>query len=117
MAYIEVEGLSKSHGNKRILDSVALKVKEHDVLAILGSSGAGKTTILRVLAGFERPDAGTVTLAGETVNSGKKYVEPEKRNVATVFQDLALWPHLTAKKHLAFILDAVKYPGSEREKE
>jgi iron(III) transport system ATP-binding protein len=108
MGYIEFKDVNKSYGQNMVLDSISLSLGEHRVLGVLGPSGSGKTTLLRLLAGFERPDTGTISINGSVVcdQSKNAYVEPEHRNIAMVFQDLALWPHMTVREHLMFVLEA-----------
>ena len=81
---------------------ISFSVSEGDLVAILGPSGCGKTTVLRVIAGFERPTQGRVVIAGQSVASANTWVEAEHRGVGMVFQDYALFPHLTILKNAAF---------------
>jgi iron(III) transport system ATP-binding protein len=82
---------------------------------ILGPSGCGKTTLLRVIAGLEVPDSGQVMLNGTTVTAERRVlVPPHKRRLGFVFQDLALWPHLTVEKNLEFVLGSLELSSAER---
>ncbi len=99
---VECRGLTKAFGPVVALDRVDLDVHEGEVLALLGPSGCGKTTTLRLIAGFERPDAGTVTLAGTAVAAPGTFVPPERRRVGVVFQDYALFPHLTVTQNVGY---------------
>jgi iron(III) transport system ATP-binding protein len=99
---VECRDLTKSFGSVVALDRVDLDVREGEVLALLGPSGCGKTTTLRLIAGFERPDAGTVTLAGAEVAGPGTFVPPERRRVGVVFQDYALFPHLTVAQNVGY---------------
>ena len=90
-----MRGLSKSFGPVRAVHEVNLEIARGELVAVLGPSGCGKTTLLRLIAGFERPDAGCVVVAGEVVAGPGRMVPPEKRQVGMVFQDYALFPHLT----------------------
>jgi ABC-type Fe3+/spermidine/putrescine transport system ATPase subunit len=93
----EVRSLSKSYGATRALCAVSFSVAAGENLAILGPSGSGKSTILRLLAGLEAPDAGSVLLDGVPVSEpGRILLAPHRRGISLVFQDLALWPNLTA---------------------
>ncbi|MGH8926875.1 MAG: ABC transporter ATP-binding protein [Acidimicrobiia bacterium] len=99
---IHVVGVSKRFGDVRALDSFSIEVDEGQVMTLLGPSGCGKTTALRVIAGFERPDEGTVEVGGQRVAGVGLHVPPEKRRVGMVFQDYALFPHLTVARNVAY---------------
>ena len=114
---IEIVHVSKSFGDYAALRDVTLSVTVGERVVVLGPSGCGKTTLLRLLAGFTAPDTGQIVIDGETVAvEGKILVAPESRNVGMVFQDLALWPHLTVRGNLEFGLKARKVPKEERER-
>jgi ABC-type Fe3+/spermidine/putrescine transport system ATPase subunit len=115
-AAIRVEGLRKSYGTTPVLDSVALDVAEGGCTAVLGPSGCGKSTLLRIVAGLVAADAGTVTIRGVVVDDPAPRVPPEKRGVGFVFQDLALWPHMSVRANLAFVLEARGIRGAEAAK-
>ncbi|HLT18861.1 MAG TPA: ABC transporter ATP-binding protein [Thermomicrobiales bacterium] len=93
------------------VDDLSLEIEPGEILALLGPSGCGKTTTLRLIAGFERPQAGEVRIAGQTV-AGNTFVPPEHRGVGMIFQEYALFPHLTVAKNIAFGLRAL--PRRER---
>ena len=84
------------------VQAVNLDLHEGDIPGLLGPSGCGKTTLLRMIAGFEQPDTGTITLAGREVAGLDYWIPPEQRDVGMVFQDYALFPHLTVAKNIAF---------------
>ncbi len=84
------------------VNHVSLTLKQGDLLGLLGASGCGKTTLLRLIAGFERPQSGTIDLAGRRVAGEGIWQPPERRDVGMVFQDYALFPHLTVAKNVAF---------------
>ncbi len=84
------------------VNTITLDLAEGEILGLLGPSGCGKTTLLRLIAGFEKPQAGTIALAGQTVASRRHWVAPERRDVGMVFQDYALFPHLSVEKNVAF---------------
>lgn len=84
------------------VNQVSLALQQGDILSLLGSSGCGKTTLLRMIAGFEQPEAGSIMLNGETVADDRTGTPPEQRDVGMVFQDYALFPHLTVAKNVAF---------------
>jgi iron(III) transport system ATP-binding protein len=88
-----LRGLAKSFGDVRAVDGVDLDVPRGDTCALLGPSGCGKTTVLRLIAGLERPDAGTVELGGSVLSGPRDFVAPERRRIGMVFQDYALFPH------------------------
>jgi iron(III) transport system ATP-binding protein len=98
---LELDGLKKSYGTELVVEGLSLSVREGEILTLLGPSGCGKTTTLRLIAGLERPDGGTVRLNGESM-SGSSFVAPEDRGVGVVFQEFALFPHLTARENIAF---------------
>ena len=118
MSFIEFRSVTKTYGRRAVLCSFTLHVDQGERLVILGPSGCGKTTVLRLLAGLAVPDEGTITVANSVVAAdGRVLLEPEKRNIGMVFQDLALWPHLTVEGNLEFGLNARSVPealGEER---
>ncbi|MCB0240368.1 MAG: ATP-binding cassette domain-containing protein, partial [Anaerolineae bacterium] len=90
------------HGDQSNVQGLSLMVERGEIMVLLGPSGCGKTTTLRLIAGFEQPDAGTVRIAGKPVADRQRNVPPEKRGLGMVFQDYALFPHLTAAENVAF---------------
>ena len=116
MNLVEIEGLSFSYQGEPVLEDLDLPVREGERVALLGPSGSGKTTLLRLLAGFLAPEKGRILLAGRPVSlPGRILVPPQDRNLGLVFQDLALWPHLTVRGNLEFGLKAKGVPRKERE--
>jgi iron(III) transport system ATP-binding protein len=101
-ARVSVEGLTLRYGLRTALDDISLSIAPGEVLCLLGPSGSGKSTLLRLLAGLERPTAGRVVLDGLEVAGPNAFVEPERRRVGMVFQDYALFPHLTVGANVAF---------------
>ncbi len=99
---IRLEGVTKRFGDVLAVDETSLCVERGEVVALLGPSGCGKTTLLRLIAGFERPEAGTVDVDGRPVAGGGAWVPPEQRRVGMVFQDYALFPHLTVAENVGF---------------
>ena len=95
-------GVSKRFGAVQAVDDAQLCVERGEFVALLGPSGCGKTTLLRLIAGFEEPEAGTVEVAGTPVAGNGTWVAPERRKVGMVFQDYALFPHLTAAENVGF---------------
>lgn len=96
------EGVTQRFGEVVALEDVTLSVAPGEIVALLGQSGCGKTTLLRLAAGVERPSAGRVLLEGRDVSSPENFVEPEQRGVGLVFQDYALFPHLTVRENVRF---------------
>ncbi len=94
--------LSRDYGQVRAVDSLNLTVRRGEIMALLGPSGCGKTTTLRLIAGFEVPNAGVVEIDGHVVASSSRFVQPEGRAVGMVFQDYALFPHLNVARNVAF---------------
>ena len=110
---IEFKNISKSFGDKCILNDVSLNVKKGEFLTILGPSGCGKTTMLRIIGGFETPDSGEMYFDNKSV----KDVPPHKRPVNTVFQKYALFPHLNVFENVAFAMHVVGASNKEIRKE
>lgn len=103
MAQVRVDGVIKTFQAGHVaVDDVSFDLKDNEILALLGPSGCGKTTTLRLVAGFEWPDAGHVHIGGQLVAGGGHYVGPEKRGVGMVFQDYPLFPHRTVAQNVAF---------------
>ena len=109
---IRLRGLTKAFGDVVAVNGVDLDVLDGEFLTLLGPSGSGKTTVLRMVAGFERPDSGTIELAGVDVTN----VPPNGRDVNTVFQDYALFPHMNVQKNVEYGLRVKKVPAAERTK-
>ncbi len=101
-----IKNLSHSYDNNKssnlILNSINLKIKEGELLGLLGPSGCGKTTLLRLIAGFEYPKEGKIILNNKEISSSQNILPPEKRNIGMVFQDYALFPHLSVFKNAVF---------------
>lgn len=117
MKVIEFKNVSKNYNLHPAINDFSIAIEKGERVAILGHSGCGKTTVLRLLAGFVAPDSGSILIDGETVASeGRVLKEPQMRNLGMVFQDLALWPHLTIKGNLEFGLKAKGIPVIERNK-
>jgi ABC-type Fe3+/spermidine/putrescine transport system ATPase subunit len=107
--------VTKRYGSRAVVDRASLFIAEGEVVALLGPSGCGKTTTLRLIAGLEKPDEGEVRIGGECVAAGgRNLVPPHKRSIGFVFQDLALWPHLTAAGNLEFVLASAGMKRRER---
>ncbi|HKY44666.1 MAG TPA: ABC transporter ATP-binding protein [Pyrinomonadaceae bacterium] len=114
-ALIQLVEVTKRFGNRTVVDRVSLNVTAGEVVALLGPSGSGKTTILRLIAGLEKPDSGEVWLAGKRVAAnGQNLSPPGSRGIGFVFQDLALWPHLTVEGNLDFVLSCARMKRVDR---
>ena len=99
---IRTRSVSKFYDEEQVLSDFNLDVWKGSITGILGSSGSGKTTALRLIAGFDRPDAGIIEMKNEVIVSDEVWLPPERRNIGMVFQDYALFPHLTVEKNIAF---------------
>ena len=107
---IRLDGVTKRFGDVVAVDAASICVERGEVVALLGPSGCGKTTLLRLVAGFERPDAGTVEIDERPVSGPGCWVAPERRRVGMVFQDYALFPHLTVSENVGFGLPRRERP-------
>ncbi len=106
---IELKGITKSFDGETVLNDISLDIYDNEFITLLGPSGCGKTTTLRLIGGFETPDAGDILFMGQRIND----VPPHKRNVNTVFQRYALFPHLNVFENVAFPLREQKVPKDE----
>ena len=106
---VEIKGVNKIYGTNHVVKELDLEVREGEFLTLLGSSGCGKTTTLRMIAGFEEPTSGSITVEGESIEDK----EPFERNVNTVFQSYALFPHMTIYNNIAYGLRMKKVPKAE----
>ena len=111
---IEVEALTRTFGHKVAVDAVDLVVDPGTFLVLLGPSGSGKSTLLRCLAGIERATSGSILFGGVEVDGAGGHLPPERRDLAMVFQDYALWPHLTAEHNVGFALKRHHLAAGER---
>jgi ABC-type Fe3+/spermidine/putrescine transport system ATPase subunit len=100
---LNVAGLNKRFGGQDVLNGLYLQVEEGECLTLFGPSGCGKTTLLRLIAGLDEPDAGTIVLNGGVASDPRIRIPPNRRRIAMVFQDLALWPHMTALSNVEFV--------------
>lgn len=117
---LRIEGVTMRYGPAEppAVEGLGLEVERGEVLALLGPSGCGKTTTIRLIAGFENPEAGSIELAGRLLAGGGTFVPPERRGVGIVFQDHALFPHLTVAENVAFGLARAAAPSrAERARE
>ena len=109
-AHLILQDIAIRYANKTIVEDISFALEEGEIGCLLGPSGCGKTTLLRTIAGFERPTHGKITLRGNEVASPSLLVPPEKRRVGMVFQDYALFPHLTIEQNIAFGLSKQSKP-------
>ena len=113
MSFLELTQLTKTYGKGaiRAVDELSLSIEQGEFVVLVGSSGCGKSTTLRLVAGLETPTSGSIRLDGRTIT----HAPPAERNVAMVFQDFALYPHMTVFDNIAFPLKARKVLKRERE--
>jgi iron(III) transport system ATP-binding protein len=104
MRAIEILGLTKRFAAVPVLRDFCLSVAAAEAVCLFGPSGSGKTTVLRLIAGLERPDTGSITIGDTIVTDATRFIPPVARRIGMVFQDLALWPHMRVEKHLDFVL-------------
>ena len=105
MAKVQFYDVSFSYGDKKIIQNLSLEVNDGEIMGVIGPSGCGKTTLIRLLCGFIKPETGSIYIGETCVFDAEKRINipPERRNIGVVFQDYAVWPHLT-------VLENVKYP-------
>ncbi len=104
--FLKLDGIGKRFGDLAAVSELSLSIEEGEIFTLLGPSGCGKSTTLRMIAGLEHPDAGTVSLRGETIVDAEegRFAPPEARNMGMVFQSYAVWPHMTVFDNIAFPL-------------
>src|SRR6202051_2350333 len=107
--YVQVDGITKSFGDFKAVDDVSLKIYKGEIFCLLGASGCGKTTLLRMLGGFETPSSGCIFIDGEDMTG----VPPYERPVNMMFQSYALFPHMTVEQNVAFGLKQDRVPKAE----
>ena len=107
---IRLENITKHFGSLKAVNQVSLEIKDGELTFLLGPSGCGKTTLLRLLAGFYTPDSGNIYFGDKCFNN----IPPEQRNCGMIFQNYALWPHLTVEQNVAYGLDVRKIPAEEK---
>lgn len=105
MKYIKIENIVKKFENVKVLNGLNLEIQRGELFVILGPSGCGKSTLLRMIAGLEWPDEGMIYIGDKIVTKGENIlVLPDKRSIGMVFQDLALWPHMTSLENVSFCI-------------
>ena len=111
MPAIKLNDITHAYGDNTVLQGLNLSIEDGTLTCLLGGSGCGKTTILRLIAGLETPLSGAISLDGHSVTeNGRILIPPHRRGVGFIFQDLALWPHFTVYKNIAFGLEERKEP-------
>ena len=115
--FLDIEGLSFRYTNATpmVLEDFSLKMTEGEMVGLAGASGCGKTTLLRLIAGLERPVCGKIQIDGWIVSDSGRFVPPENRRVGMLFQDYGLFPHMTVSTNIAFGLH--RAPRSERNRQ
>jgi iron(III) transport system ATP-binding protein len=112
---VALKNINKRFGARAALSTLSLDVPQGGTVGILGPSGGGKTTVLRLIAGLEIPDEGEIWLSGRLASSaGRLHIPSAHRNIGFVFQDLALWPHMTVAGNLLFVLESRQWPAGTR---
>jgi iron(III) transport system ATP-binding protein len=114
MAAVDIAGVSKRFGARMAVDGVDLDVAQGEFLALLGPSGCGKTTLLRLLAGFDTPDAGVIRIGGRAVAGAGAAVPAEDRGIGMVFQSYALWPHMSVRENVDYALRIRRLAAADR---
>ncbi len=111
---LQLENLTFRYARKQppVLDRFSLQMAKGEIVGLVGASGSGKSTLLRLIAGLELPESGRIVLGGKLMTDERVYIEPEKRGVGMVFQNYALFPHLTAAENICFGLH--RMPREER---
>lgn len=99
---LKIENLKKSFGKTEVLKNIDLNIYRNEIISVLGPSGCGKSTLLNIIAGLQAPDAGSVSVNGAAVSEAGHVVPPEKRRMNMVFQDFALWPHMSAYENIVY---------------
>ncbi|WP_298827033.1 ABC transporter ATP-binding protein [uncultured Planococcus sp.] len=114
--FVSIENLSFSYPNTRVpaLDNFSLQIEKGEVISILGRSGSGKSTVLRLLAGLEKPSNGKIAIQDQVLVDDRNFVQPEKRGIGMVFQDYALFPHLTVADNILFGLFRLKKAAKQK---
>ena len=115
MSYIKIENIEKKFENNSVINGISLEFEKGEFISFLGSSGCGKTTMLRMIAGFTEPTSGKIEIDGKVLYSSedKIMVPPGKRNLGMVFQSYAVWPHMNLFDNVAYALKIQKVNKEE----
>lgn len=111
---IVVDKLTKFYGKVKALDDVTFSVSEGQSVIVFGPSGSGKTTLLRLIAGLETPDTGVISIAGRLASRPGWVLAPHKREIGFVFQEPALWPHMTVRQNILFGLNGFRREEAQK---
>src|SRR6516165_9090678 len=115
MNNIEFQSVAKTYRNRHVIDALSFTIEAGERIVLFGPSGCGKSTTLLLIAGLTPPDSGDIRIDGKVVSTARRIVvPPQARGVAMVFQDLALWPHMSVADNVAFGLRARRVPAAER---
>ncbi|MFM2349551.1 MAG: hypothetical protein RIR04_517, partial [Pseudomonadota bacterium] len=114
IARLQVENLVRRFGGRTVVSSVSLSIAPGQVTCLLGPSGCGKSTTLRMIAGVDVPDSGRISINGQPVFAPGLNIAPEGRGVGLMFQDFALFPHLTVEANVSFGLTGGRQDNRER---
>lgn len=102
MSYLKLENISKKFGKSQVLKEVSFAIEQNEIVALLGESGSGKTTLLRIIAGLEFANSGRVVVNDKVLQDETSFLKTEQRNVGVIFQDYALFPHLSVQQNIAY---------------
>jgi iron(III) transport system ATP-binding protein len=117
MSTIEFRSVTKTYQNGRGVDALSFTIESGERIVLFGPSGCGKSTTLLLIAGLATPDSGDIAIDGKVVSTARRiFVPPQSRGVGMVFQDLALWPHMSVAENIAFGLRARRVPAAERKR-
>jgi iron(III) transport system ATP-binding protein len=117
MSEMEFRSVTKTYRGRRVIDELSLLMGSGERIVLFGPSGCGKSTILLLIAGLVAPDTGDIRIDGEVVSTARRIlVAPQSRGIGMVFQDLALWPHMSVAENIAFGLRAQRIPVEERKR-
>jgi len=111
---VELSGVTIAYRHHVVLDQIDLEIGQGEIVAVVGASGSGKSSLLRCLGGFLNPTAGTVRIGGEVVATAETSLPPERRRIGFVFQQFALWPHMTVRENVAYPWRTRGVPTAER---
>lgn len=113
MSFVNVKQLSFSYAGKQVavVDQVSLTMEKGEIVGVIGESGSGKSTLLRLIAGLEMPNSGRIEINGRTIVDERTFIPPEHRGIGMVFQDYALFPHMTVTKNIEFGLHRMGRAG------